>query len=196
MARPRTTTPKKPDDARAHRSIDALRTAILELVEDKPLEQISIKEITEAAGVSYPTFFRRFASKEELIEDIATQEVVALMSLGQSAIARRQAYDAASDMCHYIQSKRKLWAVLLNGGASSAMRKEFMRISIEISNAGPRVNPSIPLDLAVPFTTAGIFEIFAWWMRQPEDYPMENVLKLFEALVIDTVGRRRAIELI
>lgn len=196
MARPRTTTPNKPDDARAHRSIEALRTAILELVEVKPLEQISIKEITEAAGLSYPTFFRRFASKEQLIEDIATQEIVSLMALGRAAIARRKAYDAARDMCYYIQPKRKLWAVLLNGGASSAMRREFMRISIEISNEGPRVNPAIPLDLAVPFTTSGIFEIFAWWMRQPEDYPIANVLKLFEALITDTIGRPRDIGLI
>lgn len=196
MARPRTTTPNKPDDARAHRSIDALRTAVLKLVEDKPLEQISIKEITEQAGLSYPTFFRRFASKEELVEDIATQEVVALMALGRAAIARHRALEAAGDMCRYIQSKRKLWAVLLNGGASPAMHKEFMRISIEISNERPRSNPDIPLDLSVPFTTTQIFELFAWWMRQPENYPVENVLKLFDALIIDNIGRRRDITLI
>jgi AcrR family transcriptional regulator len=173
-----------------------LRAAILQLVEEKSLEQISIKEITEAAGLSYPTFFRRFASKEELIEDIATQEVVALMSLGRAAIARRNAYAAAGDMCRYIEANRKLWSVLLNRGASTAMRREFMRISIEISDAGPRVNPGIPLDLAVHFTTSGIFEIFAWWLRQPDDYPTENVLKIFEALIIDTIARRRDITLI
>lgn len=195
MARPRTTTPNKPDDARAQRSIEALRAGILRLVEDKPLEQITIKEITQAAGLSYPTFFRRFASKEELIEDIATEEVKALMSLGRAAIARRMAYAAAGEMCRYIQSKRTLWAVLLNGGASSAMRKEFMRLSIEISNEGPRFNPGIPLDLSVPFTTAGIFEIFAWWMRQPDDYPIDNVVKIFNALIVDTVARPRHIDL-
>lgn len=196
MARPRTTIPNKPDDARAQRSIEALREAILQLVEEKSLDQISIKEITEKAGLSYPTFFRRFASKDELIEDIARHEVVMLMSLGRGAMAEHQADTAAERMCNYIASKRKLWAVLLNGGASAAMRKEFMRISIEISNDIGRINPELPMDLSVPFTTSGIFEIFAWWMRQPDDYPVQNVLKLFNGLITDNIARRRTFGLI
>jgi AcrR family transcriptional regulator len=196
LARPRTTIPNKPDDARAQRSIEALRQAILRLVEEKPLDQISIKEITETAGLSYPTFFRRFAGKDELIEDIARGEVVALMSLGHRAMAQGRPGDAATMMCRYVASKRKLWAILLNGGASAEMRREFGRLSIEISNDIGRINPELPFDLSVPFTTSGIFEIFAWWMRQPEDYPVENVLKVFNALIIDTIARRRDIGLI
>lgn len=75
------------------------------------------------------------------------------------------------------------------------MRQEFSRISREIATGGPRANPWIPEELAVPFVTSGIFEIFSWWMRQPEDYPMENVVTLFNALIVDVTGRRRNISL-
>src|SRR6202008_4264211 len=61
LARPRTTTPTKPNDARAQRSIDALRSAFLTLIEHKPRDQISIKEIAEVADLGYQTFFRRFS---------------------------------------------------------------------------------------------------------------------------------------
>ena len=47
----------------------------------------------------------------------------------------------------------------------------------------------------MPFVTSGIFQIFSWWMRQPEDYPMENVVTLFNALIVDVTGRRRNISL-
>lgn len=169
--------------------------ALLDLLESKPFDQVSIKEITERAGVSYPTFFRRFAGKENLLDDIATEEIRRLLSLGQAAMARRRPEELAAEMCGYIHARRKLWRVLLNGGAAAAMRDEFMRIAREIAETSPRANPWIPVDLAVPYITGGTFEIFAWWMRQPEDYPIENVIKLFNALIIDVAGRRRNISL-
>lgn len=195
MARKRTTVPTKPDDARAERSIEALRAALLELVERKPFDQISIRNITDAAGLSYPTFFRRFASKEALLEDIAAEEVRKLLALSEEAIGQRNGKESGEMLCRYVQDHRRLWKILLNGGAALAMRKEFMRIAQEIAHARPRKSPWLPVDLAVPFVTSGIFEIFAWWMRQPEDYPLANVVKLFDALIIDTTRRRRRIAL-
>ena len=76
------------------------------------------------------------------------------------------------------------------------MREEFMRIAREIAVTQPRANPWLPIDLAVPFVTNGIFEIMAWWMRQPTDYPLQNVITLLEALVLNVAGRPRNISLI
>ncbi len=198
MARERTTSPRKPNDARAHRSIDALRDAFLQLLEYRSLEEITIKEITEAAGLSYPTFFRRYSGKDELLADIATEEVRRLLSLSKHALEERDrgSSEPVEAMCAYIQCRRNLWKTLLTGGAASAMREEFMRISREIADSRPRSNPWLPVDLAVSFTASGIFEIFAWWMAQPEDYPLENVKIIFEALISDTLARPRNITLL
>lgn len=196
MARPRTTTPTRPDDARTHRSIGALREAFLTLLEAKPLEEITIKEVTEAAGLSYPTFFRRYSGKDELLADIATEEVRQLLSLGEHAFGNRHSPKPIEAMCAYVQSRRNLWKVLLTGGAASAMRDEFMRISREIAASRPRSNPWLPIDLAVHFVASGIFEIFAWWMAQPEDYPVENVVTILNVLIVEVANRPRNIKLI
>lgn len=195
VARQRTTVPTQPDDARVERSVDALRAALLELIEHKSFDQISIRNITEAAGLSYPTFFRRFAKKEELLADIAADEVRKLLSLSETAIDKRNTQESGAMLCQYVQEHRRLWAVLITGGAATAMRQEFMRIAQEIAETRPRQNPWLPIELAVPFVTSGIFEIIAWWMRQPEDYPTANVVKIFDALIIDTTRRRRNIVL-
>lgn len=195
MARKRTTVPSKPDDARVERSIDALRSALLDLLKHKSFEQISIRNITDAAGLSYPTFFRRFHSKEELLKEIATDEVRKLLSLSNSALVKRNGQESGETLCQYVQEHRRLWNVLLTGGAAPAMRQEFMRIAGEIAHGQPRNNPWLPIDLAVPFVTSGIFEIIAWWMRQPKNYPLRNVIKLFDALIVDTTRRKRKITL-
>lgn len=195
MARQRTTKPVNSDDVRAQRSVEALKDAFLKILEEKPLDQISIKEITDTAGLSYPTFFRRFASKEDLLKNIATEEVRIALTLGQSAISRRNSQLSGEALCFFVQEHRQLWTALLTGGAASFVREEFIRIARELASVNPRVNPWLPLDLAVPFVTGGIFELLAWWLRQPEDYPIRNVVKLFNALIIDAAGRPRRITL-
>ena len=145
-----------------------MRTALLALVEDRSLGDISIKDITGQAGVSYPTFFRHYASKTAVVEDIATEEVRQLLALALEAFRQTGTADA---LCRYVQAHRKLWTVLLNGGAADAMRREFTRIGAESAGIGPRFAPWLPIELAAPFITSGIVEILAWWLRQPDDYP-------------------------
>lgn len=195
MARKRTNTPSKPDDARASRSIEALQASLLRLIEQKPFEQILLREITDEAGLSYPTFFRRFASKEDLLDHVAAGEVRNLLELGKQAIGAEHPH-SAQRICEYIEPRRQLWTTLLTGGATAAMREAFMRESRAVALESPRQNPWLPLDLAVPFVANGLFEILAWWLRQPDDYPIANVSKLLDVLIIETTARRRDIALI
>lgn len=184
-----------PDDARVRRSIDALCEAFLALLAQKSLDQITIKEISENAGLSYPTFFRRFSDKEGLLEHIAEEEVRKLLNLGRADMGQKAVQSPGRRICEYVHAHRSLWSVLLTGGAAAAMREEFIRVAKEIADSQERANPWIPADLGPAFVTSGIFEIFAWWMRQPDDYPLDNVVALFNHLIVENTGRRRNVEL-
>ena len=167
---------------------------MLELIETKPLDEITIRNITDAAGVSYPTFFRRFVRKEELLEAIAASEVREVLSRSRSALENGGAGSGA-ELCAYVEAHRRLWRTLLTGGAASAMREEFMRVAKDIGDSRSPNNPWLPADLALGFVTGGIIEILTWWMRQPDEYPTANVVKLFDALIVDTASRPRNIAL-
>jgi AcrR family transcriptional regulator len=175
--------------------VEALRHSFLVLITRKQLDQITIREITDGAGISYPTFFRRYASKEKLLEDIVTEKVTSLLHLGRDPLDSASPSGRGEDFCRHIQQDRVLWSALITGGAAPFVREEFLRVSRDVGSTRQRVNPWLPLELATAFTTSGIFEILAWWMRQPQDYPIGNVIKIFDALIIDSVGRRREIQL-
>jgi AcrR family transcriptional regulator len=194
LARQRVHAPRQPEGPRAQRSIDALRASLLELIEVKSIDEITIRNITDAAGLSYPTFFRRFARKEELLEDIAAREVREVLSLGSAAL-QGGGSGSGKPLCDYVHAHRRLWRTLLTGGASGVMRMEFMRIAREIADSRPPSNPWLPTDLAVGFVTGGIIEVLTWWMNQPDDYPVSNVIKLFDALIVDNASRPRDIRL-
>ncbi len=53
-----------------------LADAFKELAASKPIEKITIREITDRAGVIRPTFYNHFQDKYELLEWIARQELM------------------------------------------------------------------------------------------------------------------------
>jgi AcrR family transcriptional regulator len=190
-SQPRTGAPRmtRPDDARALRSRDALKGALLRLIERCSFEQISIRDITAEAGVSYPVFFRRYATKEELLGDIAAQQVQTLLGLTSSIVKPRSAEPSSRIICEFVQSHRKLWTTLLTTGATSIMRSEFIRIAKELAHSRGRVNPWLPVDLASAFVVSGIFEILSWWLQQPENYPIDNIVTFIDVLVVRSTAR-------
>ena len=68
------------NDARIIRTRAALQSALLALIERKPLE-ITIREIAPESGVHYATFFRHHGTKEELLNAIAAEEIQCLVDM-------------------------------------------------------------------------------------------------------------------
>lgn len=185
----------RPNDARIVRSRAALGQALLDLIDQKQFDQISIKDITEKAEFSYPVFFRQFGSKEELLADVATRQVRSLLERGRAAMAHAGG-SSIKDFCAYVQEHRKVWATLLTAGATPLMRTEFSRISKEIASKGPRTNPDLPAELVTELVTSAIFDIVSWWLRQPEDYPISNVERLLDKFVIQVYRKPSDIDLV
>lgn len=183
----------RPHDLRVVKSRQALRMGLLRLLERRNLENITIKDITNEAGVSYPVFFRQFASKEELLADLATNEV--RMLLEQTYATFDPASSSSRALCLYVQGHKAVWRSLLTTGAASAMRAEFARVSAEIGYSGHRANPWLPVELASGFVASGVFEVLAWWLSQPDGYSVEKAIKLLDALVIRTVAEPQNLNL-
>lgn len=176
----------RPNDARALRSRKALQRALLALLEERPFHEITIRDVTNRAEVSYPTFFRRYAAKEDLLEDLASAEVRQMLSSTAASLDSADPETSLTGMCAYVREHRALWKSLLTTQASRVMREEFARISAELgNNAGlNRKNPWLPVSLASQFVASGIFEILAWWLGQDEDYPTGNIVKFLMHLIV------------
>ena len=48
-------------------AVDSIYTALLQIMEKKPYEQISITDITRRAGVSRMAYYRNYESKDEIL---------------------------------------------------------------------------------------------------------------------------------
>ena len=154
-------------DARAVRSSEALQAALLVLVERKPLEQITIREIAAEAGVHYATFFRHHPTKEALLDQVAAQQIDRLVALTVPVLDSVDSYAAVVALCRYVDEHRTLWAALLRGGAAAAMREELLRISRKIAAERAPAESWLPVELGVNCSVSLIFEVLAWWLAPP-----------------------------
>jgi AcrR family transcriptional regulator len=151
-------------DARAARSNEALRAAFLALIERKPLEQITVREIAGEAGVHYATFFRHYATKEALLDDLAAEQIGRLVALTVPVLDQMDRPTAVVALCRYVHEHRTLWSALLRGGAAGTMRDELLRLSRNVAVERAPAESWLPLDLAISSSVSLIFETLAWWL--------------------------------
>ena len=172
------------DDPRTVRTRESLRDALLRLLEQKPLEQITIREIVAGASISYVTFFRHHPTKEALLHDIAEEQVRRLTYLILPAIDARDTRAASTALCVYVDYNRKLWTTLLTGGAAAVMREAFLGHAAEVAASRSDPDNWLPPDLAVRLNVSSTIEVLTWWLRQKRPLPIERVAEIHERVVI------------
>lgn len=171
-------------DARAARSGAALRDGLLRLLERKPFELITVRDICAEAGVHYATFFRHHAGKEALLDHIAAEQIARSVEL---TLPIRDAGDDRGSLvalCAYVDERRALWSILLNGGAGPAMREEWLRQARIVAETREPAGSWLPKELGTICATSLIVETVSWWLAQPDGaYRAEEIAGILDRLV-------------
>lgn len=171
-------------DARAVRTREALRQALLRLLELKSLEQITIRDICDVSAVGYTTFFRHHPTKEALLNDVAAEQIGQLIGLAMRAAEAANTRAGGHALFAYVDKHRKLWTTLLTGGAEGAMRDEFLRLSRQIASTLAPDDHWPPSDIVIALVASSTIELLNWWLRQKKPLTIEQMAEIFERVVI------------
>jgi AcrR family transcriptional regulator len=172
------------NDARAVRTRESLRRALLHLLERSPFEQITIRHIAESAGIGYTTFFRHHPTKESLLDDVAAVQIGQLIGLTMPRMEISNTRAASEALFAYVHEQRRLWATLLTGGAAGALRDEFLRLArgLASSMSRPGIWPSA--EVAVRLVVSGTIELLVWWLQQGDPLPIGEVAEIHDRVVV------------
>ncbi|TXI83339.1 MAG: TetR/AcrR family transcriptional regulator [Cupriavidus sp.] len=171
-------------DARAVRTRDALRAALLRLLEVKSLELVTIRDIAAEAGIGYTTFFRHHPTKESLLDDLAASQLRRLITLAMPMLSNQDAFAASKTLFKYVDEERALWSTLLTGGAADALRQEFLKACLEIAQSWPNPSTWPPADLTTQLVASGTVELLAWWLRQANPVSVGELAEIYEHLIV------------
>ena len=175
-------------DPRVERTRSAFREALLTLLRERSFEQITVRELTSQAGTGYATFFRHYADKGLLLEDLATSAINELLSRSLPILDAVDTKASCVALCSYVDEHRELWRTLLTGGAAGHLREEFVRQAREIAavRSGPQHRSSswLPGDIAVVFGVSATVEVLTWWLEAGQKQSVEQAAAILDRLVI------------
>ena len=177
-----------PSDARQVRSRNALTGALLELLEERPFDRLTIREITARAGTGYATFFRHYPTKEALLSDVASGEIAGLLGMTTPLLQDAGTYESTLALCQYVDKHRRLWSALLTGGASGIVREEFIRQARKLPQPEAELPEEIPTDLGVVLGTGGTIDLLAWWLDRGKEYTSEQIAGMLNRLIIEPLA--------
>lgn len=180
---------------RTTRTRPILCSTLLSLLEERPFEQLTIREITAKADIGYATFFRHYPDKEALLNDLAAGQISDLLAMTLPLLSTADTRVSARALCAYVWERRKLWSALLTGGASGTLKNEFIRQAQQVADARPNRGAWLPNDLTVVFFVTGTVEILAWWLKQKDPPSVDRMAEVFDVLIVapsmTRPGRRR-----
>lgn len=171
-------------DARMLRTRAALSGALLQLLEEKAFDQVTVREITGKAGVGYATFFRHYPDKEALLNGLAADQISDLLGMTLPILFAADSRAACTALCAYVGERRKLWTALLTGGAASTVREEFIRQAKQLPAAQDVPDSWLPGELRIVFPTGGAIDVLAWWLQQRRPLPVERIAEILDRLVV------------
>lgn len=177
-------TPSIQTDARQVRTRQMLLDALLALIEVRPFEQVTIREIAKEAGVGYATFFRHYPSKDALLHDLAAGEIAALLQRALPVLFAADTRQSCVALFDYVALRRALWSSLLTGGAAATLKQEFIAQAKRIAESEGEVGGWLPDELRVVFAVSATVEIIAWWLNEGQDFGVDRIAEILDRLVV------------
>ncbi|WP_374580751.1 TetR/AcrR family transcriptional regulator [Sphingomonas sp. J344] len=174
-------------DARAVRSRVALRTALIELIGERPFGEISVAALTERAGIGYATFFRHYPDLAAVLAEIADGLIAELLELLVPLLRARDGAAAMRALTAEVGARRQLAHALLTG-AGDSMRQAITRRAIDQAMAAPTDTPGgLPRELAVTHLVGATLTILTWWLDRAPETTADEVATILDRLVLAPV---------
>jgi AcrR family transcriptional regulator len=156
-------------NVRVRRTRKLLREALIELIEERGFEAVTVGRITERALVSRAAFYRNYRDKYHLVEQIfddAMSELLTEIDTG-SAPARWAAF------FEHIAAHERFYRAMLGKDGSSWFAAKMRASLAEMTVA--HLTPLAATDL-VPTVLGGLFvQAITWWLDHGRPVPTAEI---------------------
>lgn len=192
-------------DRRVQRTRQALRNALLELIQEKDYDSISVEEITQQANLGRATFYLHYKDKEDLLVDEFNERVNERAHIISEIpfadwLPDLETGDQISEfkpappllmVFYHVANHADLYRILLKNEKSDRIferiRKiitqaitEFMQTKVE--NDPIPILLEVPIDLLAAYFSGALLSCVDWWFERELSYTPEEMTRMFQRL--------------
>ncbi len=173
----------KPDGRRVRMTKMLLKNALIDIMKNKSIHMVSIKEICEEADVNRSTFYRHYDTQydlyDEIIEDIAS-DIGAIYKNDYTTV------DFLTKVLEYMESKRETILVILSDNGKVSLGEAFVLFTGRFLDHN---NTSELVTYVLEFIAAGLTSIIWSWLNKENRRPASDVARMLHNLMMHGVGR-------
>ncbi len=181
------------NNLRVRRTQKLLREALIELIEERGFDALTVGEITERALVSRAAFYRNYQDKYDLVEQIFNEAMQALLT----SVADLETAHSPQIWVKFLEHigeyerlyrallgrKGSPWFVLKMRASLVDLIKEYGQIPHRAPTSVPYMYPDSDSELIPDLIAAMIVEAITWWLEKGKPYPPEELAQRCVLLV-------------
>jgi len=121
--------PKKKEDRRVKFTKMFLKESLIDLLEEKSIFKITIKEICENADINRATFYAHYSDQYHLLESIEEEYIEKILNtIDQDAIHADSTLNLVTDIVTFIYDNKKMSRILLSDRGDLQFQKRIMEL--------------------------------------------------------------------
>jgi len=181
----------KSTDPRALRTRKLLREAIMEVVVNKPFRDLTIRDITESAGINRATFYLHYEDKYDLLDDCAYELFSEIRNAVEAKIGIKPNLNSPKPFAdHHKQMNIVLQHIQKHSGFYKAMFANdgdplfynlfqnnastwILSVLKEIISIQNRDIDEELVEMMVRFQSSGNFAVISWWLENDMRVPID-----------------------
>lgn len=177
----------KPDGRRVKMTKALLKQSLIELMHEKSIHEISIKDICSGADVNRSTFYRHYNTQfelyDEILEDI-TKDIgeIYLKCAGEDYTAQL----FLTEILKYIEANRDTFLVILSGNSNISMGETFNRFTNRFIDTQNASELSVYI---IQFIAAGMTSFIWTWLNKENRRSAEDVSLVISSVMTHGIKR-------
>lgn len=186
----------KQDDQRVKITKIMIKTAFIDLLAIKPIQNITVKELCEKSEINRGTFYKHYLDvydlKEKIEEEFAEKLIIALTPLSQKSATETSLTHVISTVFTIIHNNADFSSLLVSQNSDKTFivkllsigYKTYMQAYLEIF---PNVS-EIKLNYFYSFISAGCIGVLEKWLMGGMKEDISEVTSFTENIIITGVG--------
>ncbi len=175
---------EKREDRRILMTKRMLKAALIEMLKDKDIYHISIRELCEKADVNRTTFYKYYGSQFDLLADMENDLLMFMTQVIKKNEENPKKVIIAA--CEYLEENQEFAKLIINNNVDPTFANRLFSVEVIRESFMHRFSANkseVEQEYIYHFLTYGIFRVVCVWLNKEKRESPQMLAKLIERML-------------
>lgn len=175
-------------DRRVQRTRELLRNALMQLVNEKGYDSVTIQDITERANLGRTTFYLHYESKDDLFLDHHAELEIDMPIAKWSQEAPNE--ESIAGLINYLErfaNNRSMYMAVVHGKDGNIIMRGVQvqmcsNLKDSLEESFPNQDSTIPIDVLCNYIVGAQLSLIDWWMKNKTPHSAKELAHMIQRL--------------